>query len=100
MTSQVLGVVATGLVIVGYVPQILHLVKEHCTAGISVPAFSLWGLASFLFLIHAAAIGDLVFVAVQAVNVVAGDMDSLSSVLLKHFIEAFPRSKNTDVRSW
>ena len=71
-TSQILGIVATGMVIVGYVPQIVHLIKERCTAGISIPAFSLWCLASFLFLIHAVMIGDGVFVAVQAVNLVAG----------------------------
>ena len=71
-TSQILGVVATGLVIGGYVPQIVHLVRERCTAGISVHAFALWCLASLLFLIHAAMIKDAVFVGVQTVNLVAG----------------------------
>jgi uncharacterized protein with PQ loop repeat len=70
--SQILGIVATGLVIGGYVPQIVHLVKERCTAGISIPAFTLWCLASFLFLIHAAMIEDAVFVGVQTVNLFAG----------------------------
>lgn len=70
-TSQILGIVATGLVVVGYVPQIAHLISQHCTAGISISAFSLWCLASLLFLIHAAMIGDPVFVVVQAVNLVA-----------------------------
>ena len=72
--SQVLGVVATGLVIAGYVPQIVHLVKERCTAGISISAFALWCLASLLFLIHAAMIKDAVFVAVQSVNLVAAGL--------------------------
>lgn len=71
-TSQIFGAVGTGLVIVGYIPQILHLVKERCTAGISVPAFALWCLASLLFLIHATMIRDAVFVGVQVVNLVAG----------------------------
>ena len=53
-TTQILGFVATGLVIVGYIPQIVHLIKERCTAGISISAFSLWCTASLLFLIHAA----------------------------------------------
>ena len=70
--SQGLGLLATGLVLAGYVPQIVHLVKERCTAGISIPAFVLWCLASFLFLIHAAMIEDAVFVSVQTVNLVAG----------------------------
>jgi uncharacterized protein with PQ loop repeat len=72
MISQVLGVVATGLVIAGYVPQIVHLIRERCTAGISVLAFSVWCVAAFLFLIHAAMIGDAAFIALQAVNLVAG----------------------------
>ena len=71
-TSQVLGDVATGVVVAGYVPQIAHLIRQRCTAGMSVPAFSLWCLASFLFLIHAAIIEDGVFIAVQTVNLVAG----------------------------
>ena len=70
--SQILGLLGTALVIVGYVPQIHHLIKERCTAGLSVPAFALWSSASLLFLIHAAMIRDVVFVAVQIVNLVAG----------------------------
>ena len=72
MTSQIFGFVGTGLVIVGYVPQIVHLIKERCTAGISIPAFSLWCGASLLFVIHAAVIRDPVFVGLQTVNLVAG----------------------------
>ena len=73
-TSQILGFAGTALVIGGYIPQIVHLIKERCTAGISIPAFSLWCAASFLFLIHAAMIRDSVFVGVQIVNLVAGGL--------------------------
>ena len=72
MTSQIFGFVGTGLVIVGYIPQIVHLIKERCTAGISIPAFSLWCVASLLFVIHAAMIRDPVFIVLQTVNLVAG----------------------------
>ena len=70
-TTQILGFVATGLVIVGYIPQIVHLIKERCTAGISISAFSLWCTASLLFLIQASMIGDAVFVGAQIMNLVA-----------------------------
>jgi len=33
--SQVLGFLGTGLVAMAYIPQIRHLIKEHCSAGIS-----------------------------------------------------------------
>jgi uncharacterized protein with PQ loop repeat len=72
--SQALGAVATGLVIAGYVPQIVHLIRQRCTAGISALAFSVWCFASLLFLIHAAMIRDEVFISVQAVNLVAGGL--------------------------
>ena len=70
--SEGLGMAATALVIAGYVPQIGHLIKERCTAGISVPAFLVWCVASTLFLMHAALIDDPVFVAAQSVNLAAG----------------------------
>ena len=70
--SQILGFAGTVLVIGGYVPQVVHLIKERCTAGMSIPAFALWCAASFLFLIHAAMIRDPVFVGVQIVNLAAG----------------------------
>ena len=73
-TSEVLGFVGTGLVIVGYIPQIVHLITQRCTAGISVPAFSLWCAAAIFFLIHAAMIEDTVFIGVQVVNLVAGGL--------------------------
>ena len=68
---QILGFVGTGLVAVAYIPQIHHLIKEHCSAGISINAYALWFLASVLFLIHAAMIMDAVFIAVQLVNLAA-----------------------------
>lgn len=70
--SQILGFVGTGLVVVGYIPQVHHLLKERCSAGLSVPAFAVWSSASLLFLIHAAMIRDVVFVGVQIVNLAAG----------------------------
>jgi uncharacterized protein with PQ loop repeat len=70
--SEILGAAATVLVITGYLPQISHLIRERCTAGISVPAFSLWLAASALFLVHAALIDDAVFVVAQCINLTAG----------------------------
>lgn len=66
-----LGFTGTGIVAVAYIPQIHHLVREHCSAGISVRTYSLWFLASVLFLVHALMIKDTVFVFVQVVNLAA-----------------------------
>lgn len=66
--SQWLGFLATGIVAAAYIPQIRHLLKEHCSAGISMNAYGPWCIASVLFLIHAAMIRDLVFDFVQIVG--------------------------------
>jgi uncharacterized protein with PQ loop repeat len=71
-SSQVLGTAATGLVIAGYLPQIVHIIRQRCAAGISIPAFSMWCVASMLFLIHAILIRDTVFLVAQAINLSAG----------------------------
>ena len=69
--SHLLGFLGTGIVAAAYIPQIHHLVKEHCSAGISMNAYALWCLASILFLIHAAMIRDVAFVFVQIINLMA-----------------------------
>jgi uncharacterized protein with PQ loop repeat len=65
------GFIGTGLVVIAYAPQIRHLIKEHCSAGISIVAYSLWFASAILFLIHATIIWDVVFISVQVVNLIA-----------------------------
>ena len=69
--GQVSGAIGTGLVVVGYLPQLHHLIKEHCAAGLSLKAFALWCTAALLFLIYALIIHDTVFVVVQSVSLIA-----------------------------
>ena len=69
--SQLLGFLGTTIVAAAYIPQIRHLVKEHCSAGISMNAYALWCVASIFFLIHGAMIRDVAFVFVQVVNLIA-----------------------------
>jgi uncharacterized protein with PQ loop repeat len=63
---KIIGLVGSGLVIWAYVPQIEHLIKEHCSAGISRRAYALWFIAALLLLIHAVMIRDTVFIFLQA----------------------------------
>jgi uncharacterized protein with PQ loop repeat len=69
--SQLLGLAGTGIVAAAYIPQIRHLIKEHCSAGISIRAYSLWFVGALFFLAYAAMIGDLVFILAQVVSVAA-----------------------------
>jgi len=52
-----------------YLPQIRHLTKEHCSAGISLSAFALWFLASILVMINALFIHAVVFVVLGVIQI-------------------------------
>lgn len=71
MTIHWLGYAGTALVIVAYFPQVVHLVRERCSAGLSFGAHLLWMLAAGLLLTYAIAKGDPVFTALQSYQVLA-----------------------------
>jgi uncharacterized protein with PQ loop repeat len=60
--TEALGLAAAALAAYAYVPQVSHLVREHCSAGLSERAFALWLGSSVLMTIHAIGIGSAVFV--------------------------------------
>jgi uncharacterized protein with PQ loop repeat len=64
--TKYLGLLGTALVIIAYLPQIHHLIKEQCTGGISVKAYCMWFAAALLLLVHAIAIHDPVFIMLQS----------------------------------
>lgn len=68
---RIAGFVGTLVVAAAYVPQIVHLAREHCSAGVSLPAWLLWLLGSVLIFAHALVVMDAVFIALQAVNILA-----------------------------
>lgn len=47
-TTEVAAFLGIGLAAAAYLPQILHLSRAHCSAGISRAAFSMWFLAALL----------------------------------------------------
>jgi uncharacterized protein with PQ loop repeat len=69
--SQVLGFLGTVTVVIGYLPQVRHLAREHCSAGLSIVAWQVWLLSSFLIFTHALEVVDLVFITLQSVHIVA-----------------------------
>ena len=69
--TQILGLVGTSIVMAAYVPQMAHIVKEHCSGGVSARAWWLWLLAALLVLSHAIVKRDVVFIALQGANAVA-----------------------------
>ena len=69
--SQILGFVGTCIVAAAYILQIRHLIKEHCSAGISIEAYTLWFLGALFFLAYAGMIKDVVFIVPQILNLAA-----------------------------
>ncbi len=68
---QWLGFAGMSLVVVAYVPQIVHLVRARCTAGVSTWAYSLWTVSAALLLAYAVTAQDPVFISLQAYQLVA-----------------------------
>ena len=69
--TQIAGFAGAGLAGAAYVPQISHLIRARCSAGISRLAFEAWLLASVLTTARALAIHAGVFIALGGIQVVA-----------------------------
>jgi uncharacterized protein with PQ loop repeat len=67
--SELAGFAGAVLAGTAYMPQISHLVRARCSAGISRVAFGIWLLSSALMLAHAVAIGAGVFIFLGAVQI-------------------------------
>ncbi len=71
LPTEVAGFVGTGLAAAAYVPQIAHLTRARCSAGISQFAFGAWLVASVLVTTHAVAIRANVFIGLGLVQIIA-----------------------------
>ncbi len=69
-----IGLVGTILCALAYLPQIIHLIRERCAAGLSVWAYVMWVVASGCLLTYAVAIRDPVFVALQGYHLIAATL--------------------------
>ena len=71
IATQIGGFVGAGLAGAAYIPQISHLIRAHCSAGISRLAFGVWLLSSLLITARALAIHAGVFIVLGAIQIVA-----------------------------
>jgi uncharacterized protein with PQ loop repeat len=69
--TEIAGFVGAGLAGAAYVPQISHLIRARCSAGISRLAFGVWILASFLVTARAIATRATVFMVLGGIQIVA-----------------------------
>ena len=70
-TTEIAGFIGAGLAGAAYIPQISHLIRARCAAGISRLAFEVWLLAALLTTARAIAIHAGVFIALGGIQIVA-----------------------------
>ena len=84
MSSHWLGYAGTTLVILAYLPQIYHLLKEHCSAGLCVRAYLMWVAASLCLLSYAVIQRDGVFIALQGYQLLSTSLICFYSKKYEH----------------
>jgi uncharacterized protein with PQ loop repeat len=111
--TEIAGFVGAGLAGAAYVPQISHLIRAHCSAGISGLAFETWLVASILTTAHAIAIRAGVFIVLGGIQIVATILITLYAARYKNTpcpshlprpprgrTAAQPESMATELGSW
>src|SRR6185437_15850167 len=62
---EILGVAGIAISMLAYLPQVVHLAKEHCSAGVSSRAWLMWLVSSVLIGALALHRHDIVFILLQ-----------------------------------
>ena len=62
---ELLGVTGIAISALAYIPQVIHLAKEHCSAGVSRRAWAMWLVGSVLVGALAVDRADPVFITLQ-----------------------------------
>jgi lipid-A-disaccharide synthase-like uncharacterized protein len=62
---EILGAAGIAISMLAYLPQVVHLAKEHCSAGVSSRAWIMWLVSSLLIGSLAVHRHDLVFILLQ-----------------------------------
>lgn len=72
MTPLALIALAGSLVsAAAYIPQILHLLRQHCVCGLSLKAWFAWLITTLLIVPHAVETEDTIFLVIQLMNALA-----------------------------
>jgi uncharacterized protein with PQ loop repeat len=62
---EILGVGGIAISVLAYLPQVVHLAREHCSAGVSRRAWAMWLVSSLLIGALAVHRHDPVFILLQ-----------------------------------
>jgi hypothetical protein len=97
--TQIGGFLGAGLAGAAYVPQISHLIRARCSAGISRLAFGVWLLSSLLITARAVAIGAGVFIVLGAIQIVATALITVLAARYKDMPCPVHRSRQQALRT-
>jgi lipid-A-disaccharide synthase-like uncharacterized protein len=62
---ELIGPAGIAISVLAYLPQVVHLAREHCSAGVSSRAWAMWLVSSLLVGAHALHRRDPVFIVLQ-----------------------------------
>jgi lipid-A-disaccharide synthase-like uncharacterized protein len=62
---EIFGVLGIAISVAAYVPQVVHLAREHCSAGVSSRAWAMWFASGLLVGALAVRRGDPMFILLQ-----------------------------------
>jgi len=68
---QMIGIAGALISGAAFLPQIVHLIKEQCSAGISRNAYWLWLVAATAIFINAVALASVVFILLAGLQILA-----------------------------
>ena len=71
VSLEIIGLIGAALTVIAYLPQAIHIKKEHCSGGISRGSWLIWLLATILLLIYAVTTNNRIFILLEIVNVIA-----------------------------
>ena len=87
---ELLGIVGISIGVLAYVPQVAHLWRQHCSAGVSARAWAMWLTSSLLIGALALHRHDPVFIALQASSLTSAAVIANS---LRRVVESPPGFK-------
>lgn len=91
---ELLGIAGISIGVLAYLPQVVHLWREHCSAGVSARAWAMWLTSSLLIGALALHRHDPVFIALQASSLTS----TVVIVFLTHRYRGMACEAHTQVR--
>jgi hypothetical protein len=68
---EALGLVGIATSVAAYLPQLLHIAREHCSAGVSGRAWAMWFVSALLVGLVAVSRRDPIFMTFQLCSLVS-----------------------------